>query len=118
MGENVRRGEKMVEGILMSLGHRVTRQRIRDCICSLDPDGNDIRKIRRLKRSEYEAPGSHFLWHLDGCHKLIKFGFVIHAMLHASTEGRYGSGSAAKKERTDKGGENFNVLCFMYEIFG
>ena len=50
MGENVRRGEKMVEGILMSLGHRVTRQRIRDCICSLDPDGNDIRKICRLKR--------------------------------------------------------------------
>ena len=78
MGKNVRRGEKMVEGILMSLGHRVTRQRIRDCIRSLDPNGNDIRKIRRLKRSEYEAPGSHFLWHLDGCHKLIKFGFVVH----------------------------------------
>jgi len=81
LGENVRRGEKMVQGLLTALGNRVSRQRIRDCMGALDPVGNDIRRIGRLKRRTYEVPGSHFLWHLDGCHKLIKFGFVIHTCI-------------------------------------
>jgi len=78
MTENVRRGEKMVQGLLVSLGQRVSRQRIRDCMRLLDPDGVHICQLRRLKRRVYEVPGSHYLWHLDGCHKLIKFGFVVH----------------------------------------
>lgn len=140
MGENVRRGEKMVDGLLLSIGHRVTRQRIRECIRSIDPHGTEIRQIRRLKRRTYEVPGCHFLWHLDGCHKLIKYGFVVHTcidgfsrylvysvcrdnnrantVLSAFKSGSRDIGVLPAKIRTDKGGENMNVLCFMYEIFG
>ena len=140
MEENVRRGEKMVEGLLLSLGYNVTRQRIRDCIRSMDPIGNEIRTLKRLKRRVYEVPGCHYLWHLDGCHKLIKFGFVVHTcidgfsryliysvcrdnnrantVLNAFKEGSMDVGVLPSKIRTDKGGENVNVLCFMYEVFG
>ena len=55
MTENVRRGEKMVQGLLVSLGQRVSRQRIRDCMRLLDPDGVHIRQLRRLKRRVYEV---------------------------------------------------------------
>ena len=79
--ENVRRGEKMTEGHLLSLGIRVTRKRLRECIRSLDPEGIFIRKTRRLKRRVYFVPGSHYLWHMDGCHKFIRFGFVVHAAI-------------------------------------
>lgn len=140
MGENVRRGQKMVQGLLVSLGHKVSRERVRDCIGSLDPDGISIRKLRRLKRRVYEVPGSHYLWHLDGCHKLIKFGFVIHTcidgysryiiytvcrdnnrantVLTAFKEGSRKLKLLPRKVRTDHGGENFNVLRFMFETLG
>jgi len=140
MTENVRRGEKMVQGLLVSLGQRVSRQRIRDCMRLLDPDGVHIRQLRRLKRRVYEVPGSHYLWHLDGCHKLIKFGFVVHTcidgfsryvvytvcrdnnrantVLKAFKQGSKDIQTLPARVRTDKGGENVNVFRFMYGVFG
>lgn len=118
----------------------MTRERVRACIRILDPDGISIRTLRRLKRRVYEVPGSHYLWHLDGCHKLIKFGFVVHTcidgfsryiiytvcrdnnrantVLNAFKDGSRELQLLPRKVRTDKGGENTNVLYFMYETLG
>ena len=140
MEENVRRGQKMTEGHLLSLGLSASRKRIRDCMKSLDPDGVQIRKTKRLKRRVYSVPGCHYLWHMDGCHKLIKYRFVVHAAIDGYS--RYipfikcsnnNKASTVLKEfkkgckdlkvlprrlRTDKGGENRHVCRFLLETFG
>jgi hypothetical protein len=130
----------MVDGLLLSLGQRVTRKRIRDCMRLLDPDGIHIRKLRRLKRRVYEVPGSHYLWHLDGCHKLVHYGFVVHTcidgysryvvytvyrdnnrantVLKVFKEGSKDLQILPQRIRTDKGGENINVFrCMAMYIY-
>jgi hypothetical protein len=59
------------------LGYRVTRKRLRESIRRIDPEGTWFRKQKRIKRVEYSVPGPFALWHIDGCHKLIKYVFYI-----------------------------------------
>ena len=44
----------------------------------LDPYGSVNRSKRKLKRRQYQNPGTNFCWHLDGYDKLKSFGFPIH----------------------------------------
>lgn len=48
---------------------------------TLDPDGIQLRKARRLKRRLYHVPGPNFVWHTDGYDKLKQFGLCIHAAI-------------------------------------
>lgn len=138
--ENVRRGQKMTDGLLRASGLRCTRKRLRDAIADIDPDGNVIRKLKRLKRRQYSVPGTHYLWHMDGCHKLIKYGFVVHTCIdgysryivyttcsdnnRANTvlthfkKGSKELKTLPRRVRSDKGGENMNVCRLMFDIFG
>jgi len=140
LDENVRRGQKMTEGVLLSQGLNCTRKRVREMIKSVDPDGAVIRQTRRLKRRIYEVDGSHDLWHIDGNHKLIKFGFVVHAcidgfsrflvyitcsdnnrantVLKAFLKGAKDLRTLPRQCRSDMGGENVNVRRFLVDCFG
>ena len=74
-------GERMLLGYFLSKGHRVQRKRIRESIVRVDPDGLDERRqlfSHRIQRRVYSVPHAHYMWHLDGNHKMIRWGFVIH----------------------------------------
>ncbi|KAK6968889.1 Integrase catalytic domain-containing protein [Favolaschia claudopus] len=97
-----------------------------------------MRRIDHLG-SMYSVPHSNYLWHLDGHHKLIRWGIVIHGIvdgycrtvvgLHASTNNRastvldlflravrkYGT---PFRMRGDRGGENIEVSVWMIKHRG
>ena len=71
-------GSRIVEGILRSQGFLIQRQRIRDSLRRVDPQGTQERLRRALHRREYKVPSPNALWHIDGNHKLVRWRFVIH----------------------------------------
>lgn len=63
---------------------KLQRCRIRQSIRRVDHEGlNDRRSLlnRRVQRRVYSSPFPHFLWHIDGNHKLIRWKFIIHAAI-------------------------------------
>ena len=60
-------GIAMLEGLLLRLGHRVSRCRIRRALIRVEP----IRRVfqrPRIERRKYSVPGPNALWHHDGQH--------------------------------------------------
>ena len=74
-------GERMLAGILDSKDLRNERRRLRDNIYHVDPINTALRWMRRNPRWIDSVPGPNSLWHNDGLHKLIRWGFVIHACM-------------------------------------
>ena len=132
-------GERMVIGILRSRGIHVPRHRVRDVIHRIDPINTALRWRAMHPRYQYDVPGPNALWHIDGLHKLIRWGFVVHGgidgfsrlvvFLKCATNNRaetvmstfmdgtrrYGIPS---RVRSDHGGENADVGRFMESIRG
>ena len=74
-----RRGEISIGGHLLSAAYKVPRQQLRESILRVDPDEGVIERSRKpIKRKIYVSDGPHYCWHIDGNHKLIKWGIVIH----------------------------------------
>ena len=50
------------------------------CLWRTDPSGILLRvsQLIVVNRRHYNVPGPRSLWHLDGNHNLIRWGFVIH----------------------------------------
>ena len=71
-------GEKTVNGFLKAQRVVVQRQRIRDALHCVDPEGSQRRLCKALNRREYHVDYPNDLWHIDGYHKLIRWGIVIH----------------------------------------
>ena len=73
-------GIRMVRGHLLSKGIKVTWERTRCTLWKVDPEGilNRSRQRPMINRRVYSVPGSLALWHIDGNHKLIHWGFVVH----------------------------------------
>ena len=65
-------GYRMVQGHLLSIGHRIQQSRARECMLRLDPEGVVSRWLTTIRRRTYSVPGPNCLWHLDGNHKLIR----------------------------------------------
>lgn len=47
----------------------------------INPLGQIIRYQATIKRRVYEAPQSNYVWNIDGHHKLIQWGIIIHGMI-------------------------------------
>ena len=68
----------MISGHLKSLGLRVQRQRVRESIVRVDPANVRVRWASVVYRWAYSVPGPNSLWHLDGHHSPVNWGFVVH----------------------------------------
>ena len=94
-------GEKTVQGRLRHQNIRVQRSKLRASMKRVDPHGVKAWLKHVLHRRQYSVPGPNSLWHLDGYHKLIRWGFVIHGgidgysrlitYLRVSTNNRFGT---------------------------
>lgn len=74
-------GLSYVVGFLRRYGLKVQRQRVRGALKRVDNLGTVLRKHRAVDRRKYSVPHSNYLWHLDGHHKLIRWGIVIHGIV-------------------------------------
>ena len=127
-------GERSVDGILRSQGIVVQRQRLRDVLWSVDPEGVHLRLRCALHRREYSVHSPNSLWHVDGYHKLIRWKMVIHGAidgysrvvtyLKVATNNKAETAFAAfrygvteyglpSRVRTDRGGENVLIGEYM-----
>jgi len=120
-------GRSMVTGFLNSMGLRIQRRRIVKSLIRVDPTTSRLRWACLIKRRKYSVPGPNSLWHADGHHSLINWGFVIHGAidghsrlivyLKCNTNNRAATVydnfveaidkfGVPSRLRTDKGGEN------------
>ena len=74
-------GERTIIGILRSKKMQIQRWKVRESIHRIDSINTALRWIRQNPRFVYSVPGPNSLWHNDGLHKLIKWGFVIHSCI-------------------------------------
>ena len=80
-----RRGEVTVAAHISCLGLKVPRKQLRESIHRVDPEGVEKRSRKLIKRAVYISDGPHYCWHIDGNHKLIRWGIVIHGGIDGCT---------------------------------
>ena len=73
-------GIRCMKGFLLSREIRLQWATVRDAMWRVDPSGLLLRttQLNTVQRRRYSVPGTFALWHIDGNHKLIRWGFVIH----------------------------------------
>ncbi|KAH3708779.1 uncharacterized protein LOC127858084 [Dreissena polymorpha] len=86
-------GQRMVQGLLQSRGHKVQRQRVADSLIRVDAAAVALRWCHSIRRPVYKVAAPNSLWHIDGNHKLIRV-------------------------RSDKGRKNTGVGAFMISYQG
>ncbi|XP_013390872.1 uncharacterized protein LOC106159197 [Lingula anatina] len=74
-------GYREMTSILRKKGLIVRRNTVMQLLRTLDPEGVEIRRRRRLKRKVYISPGPNYAWHVDGNDKLKPFGFAVHGAI-------------------------------------
>ena len=132
-------GCSIVSGHVKSVGLRIQRDRIRKSIARVDPTNSHIRWAVTVSRRTYSVPGPNSLWHIDGHHGLVNWGFVIHGaidgfsrlivFLKCSTNNKSETVKQCflaatehfewpSRVRTDHGGENVKVWELMEERRG
>ena len=69
-----------MKGYLQANGLNIQWERIRSALWKLDPEGMILRLVNSniIHRRKYSVPETLFLSRIDGNHKLIRCGFVIH----------------------------------------
>ena len=72
-------GIRRMKGFLLGRGIRVQWSRVRLSLWRTDPSGILLRtsQLNIVNWRRYSVPGPRSLWHLDGDHKLVRWGFVI-----------------------------------------
>lgn len=78
-------GLRYLIGHIRSRGFRIQKQRVRDSVSRVDPLSRAVRTYQAIPRGRYEVPRANSLWHVDGHHKLILWGFVIHGFVDGRT---------------------------------
>jgi hypothetical protein len=68
-------------GFLCYHGLRVQRKRVIHSVKQVDSVGHALRVHKTIKRRKYSVQRPNSLWHLDGHHKLITWGIVIHGII-------------------------------------
>ncbi|KAF7351930.1 Integrase catalytic domain-containing protein [Mycena venus] len=72
-------GLRYLIGFLRTHRVKVGRERVRQSLLRVDGLGRILRK-HKIERREYESARPNSTWHIDGYHKLIKWGIVIHGI--------------------------------------
>ena len=74
-------GFRYLLGHLRRHGIRVQQKQIWRSLRRVDRLGQRLRERRAIRRRVYRIARSNALWHVDGHHKLIRWGFVIHGII-------------------------------------
>jgi hypothetical protein len=74
-------GVRYIMGFIRRCGLRVQRHRVLSSLKRIDEFGQALRHYVVIKRRCYRVPRPNSLWHMDGHHKLIHWGFVIHGII-------------------------------------
>ena len=86
--------ENPVGGRSYIIGHlraahslHIQRQRVIDSINRIDWLGQGMRQRvgKKKEQRQYQVPWPNALWHIDGHHKLIAWGIVIHGIADGYT---------------------------------
>ena len=59
----------------------VPRQALRNSIYRVDGSEVAMCSTSTIRRRIYSVPYPNFVWHVDGHHKLIRWGFVVHGAI-------------------------------------
>ena len=76
-------GIRYLIGFLRYHGLRVQRKRVIHSVKRVDSVGRALRVRKIIKRRKYSVRRPNSVWHLDGHHKLIMWGIVIHGVIVA-----------------------------------
>jgi len=79
--QGVTTGQSYIIGYVWSLGYLVQQDRVRAAINRVDPENTTLRWAVVMTRRVYSVPWHNSLWHIDGHHSLIQWGFVIHGYI-------------------------------------
>jgi hypothetical protein len=86
--ENPAGGRSYIMGHLRAThALRIQRQRVVDAINRVDKLGQGLRQRvgKKTLRRKYSVPRPNALWHIDGHHKLIAWGIVLHGVADGYT---------------------------------
>ncbi|KAJ6585820.1 hypothetical protein B0H19DRAFT_883504, partial [Mycena capillaripes] len=71
-------GVSYVIGFLRRHGFKIRRRRVRGSMRRIDHLGSVLCNHQAVDRQKYSVPHSNYLWHLDGHHKLMRWGIATH----------------------------------------
>ncbi|KAK6984929.1 hypothetical protein R3P38DRAFT_2465756, partial [Favolaschia claudopus] len=74
-------GVRYLIGFLRNQGLHIQKRRVYSAVHRVDGLGRIVRQQRLIRRKPYEVSRPHALWHVDGHHKLILWGIVIHGFV-------------------------------------
>ena len=74
-------GLHYLAGSLSRHGLRIQHYRIASSLRHVDPLGRVLRQHNTIHHRQYRVSRPNALWHLDGHHKLIHWGIVIHGII-------------------------------------
>jgi len=74
-------GLRYVVGFFQKQGLKIQQKRVRFSLSRMDGVGQALRTRRPIHRRQYHVPRPNSLWHMDGHHKLIRWGIVIHGIV-------------------------------------
>lgn len=74
-------GLRYVVGFFRKQGLKIQQKRVRSSLSRMDGVGQALRTRRPIHRRQYHVPRPNSLWHMDGHHKLIRWGIVIHGIV-------------------------------------
>jgi hypothetical protein len=74
-------GFRYLIGFLRCQGLRVQKERARQALRRVDGLGQELRRRKTIQHRKYKVPRPNYLWHLDGHHKLIMWGIIIHGLI-------------------------------------